>query len=87
MRVISEGQNLQGVEREMIQEQEERKKSTVQRLLAESNPYFKIGLLLLSLMLFTILLIDRYRQSKNTLIKIAALVLCGIMIQCLVNML
>jgi hypothetical protein len=59
--------------------------SKIESLLQEMNPYFKIGILVLSLGLFTVLLIDRYGQRRNTAYEIAGSVLCGIVVQCLVN--
>ena len=57
----------------------------IESMLRNTDPYFKIGLLLLSLCLLTVLLIDRYRQRRNTPYEIAGSIVCGIVIQCLVN--
>ena len=63
----------------------EKRNAAIERLLRESNPYFKIVLLLLSLCLLTVLLIDRYRQNRNTSYEIAGSLVCGAIVQCLVN--
>ena len=74
--------------KEVAREEGERKaqrNSKIQTLLQETNPYFKIGMLVLSLCLLTVLLVDRYRQRRNTAYEIAGSVVCGVIIQCLVN--
>ena len=68
-----------------IEEMQARRNSRIETLLQETNPYFKIGMLVLSLCLLTVLLVDRYRQKRNTAYEIAGSVACGVVVQCLVN--
>lgn len=64
---------------------EERRKVLVERVLRESNPYIKIGILLLCICLLIVLLVDRYSDKRNSSIEIVGSLMCGIVIQCLVN--
>lgn len=54
-------------------------------ILQESNPYFKVGMLLVSLCLLSILLVDRYREQNISPHEIAGSIVYGMVIQCLVN--
>ena len=68
-----------------IEEIQAKRNSRIETLLQETNPYFKIGMLVLSLCLLTVLLVDRYRQKRNDAYEIAGSVACGVVVQCLVN--
>jgi hypothetical protein len=59
--------------------------SKIEVSLQELHPYFKIGLLLLSLGFLTVLLVDSFRQRRNTVYEILGSLLCGIVVQCFVN--
>ena len=72
-------------ETEAVEEMQAKRNTRIETLLQETNPYFKIGMLVLSLCLLTVLLVDRYRQKRNTAYEIAGSVACGVVVQCLVN--
>ncbi len=59
--------------------------SKIEASMKELHPYFKIGLLVLSLGFLTVLLVDSCRQRRNTVYEILGSLLCGIVIQCFVN--
>ena len=63
------------------------RKGLLKKLARLSNPYVKVLLLLLTLSLLTLLLVDRYRQHKNTSLEVAGSIVCGMVVQCFVNIL
>jgi hypothetical protein len=59
--------------------------SMIEASMKELHPYFKIGLLVLSLGFLAVLLVYSCRQRRNTVYEILGSLLCGIVIQCFVN--
>ena len=59
--------------------------SKIEASVKELHPYFKIGLLVLSLGFLAVLLVYSCRQRRNTVYEILGSLLCGIVIQCFVN--
>ena len=66
-------------------EKEDKQTGKILSILQESNPYFKVGMLLVSLCLLSILLVDRYREQNISPYEIAGSLVYGMVIQCLVN--
>lgn len=66
-------------------EKEDKQTGKILSILQESNPYFKVGMLLVSLCLLSILLVDRYREQNISQYEIAGSLVYGMVIQCLVN--